>query len=58
MSGAIRDVRVEIRRCERSIESGGAPAFWIQRLEEWAKKLETAAAMLRAQADVLKERSR
>lgn len=42
-------VRREVARCQRAIDRGSPRDFWIRRLENGAKVIEAAAAILRMQ---------
>ena len=45
----ISGARLEVRRCQRSMDGGGSADFWLRRLERAAKKHEASAAILRMQ---------
>lgn len=49
--------RTEVLRCQRNIDRGGEPDFWIRRLTSAAKVLEAAATILRMQIAALESKA-
>lgn len=49
----ISDVRMEVRRCQSSLDAGGPADFWLRRLERAAKEYEEAASILRTQIEAI-----
>lgn len=48
-TAALDAARKEVALCQRQLDQGSSPDFWLRRLDRAAKQLEAAAVILRMQ---------